>query len=70
MKLIEWLALNDVSYAEFARRIGASNAKVVQRYATGERTPDRVMMPKVVEATGGAVRADDFYTPSRQGAAV
>jgi hypothetical protein len=33
----------------------------VHRWATGENIPDREGMADIVEATGGAVRPDDFY---------
>lgn len=61
MQLKTWLQDKGVSYAEFARRIGASNGKVVQRYAERERMPEPTMMTKIVEATDGAVQPNDFY---------
>lgn len=63
MKLADYLTTNRETFAAFARRIGVANAKVVQRYANGERVPQPDIMRRIVEATGGLVRPDDFYPP-------
>jgi transcriptional regulator with XRE-family HTH domain len=60
MKLADWLKANDVSFAEFGRRIGRST-EAVRRYANEERIPDRDTMPAVARETRGLVTANDFY---------
>lgn len=61
MKLISYLEQSEISYARFAEMIGASNGKVVHRYARGEQIPSRDFMARIVEVTGGAVTPNDFY---------
>lgn len=61
MQLRDYLLSANETYAGFARRIGVSNAKVVARYAKGERIPDRLVMPRIVAATAGAVQPNDFF---------
>lgn len=61
MKLSEYLAAHDLSYAEFTRRIGATGKDTVRRYAEGGRTPNEKMMIRIIEATGGKVTANDFF---------
>lgn len=60
MRLSDWLKDNNVSNAEFGRRIERT-AEAIRRYAAGDRIPDRDTMPLIVEATGGKVTANDFY---------
>lgn len=47
------------SYAEFARLIGVSR-QTVQRYLTGERTPNLHTMGRIEAATEGRVTVSDF----------
>lgn len=61
MKLSDYLTAHAVTYSGFAAAIGVANAKVVERYAKQQRIPRPEIMRKIVGATGGAVRADDFY---------
>lgn len=63
MTLGQYLEEQKISPAEFGRRIGRSRA-AISRYVADERIPDRETMGKIVEATGGAVTANDFYAPS------
>ncbi len=60
MRLSDWLKENNVSNAEFGRRIDRT-AEAIRRYAAGDRIPDRETMPLIAEATGGVVTANDFY---------
>lgn len=60
MTLDEWLILRNLSETEFAERIGRSQASV-NRYRHGLRLPDREAMIRIIETTGGAVTANDFY---------
>ena len=70
MPLAQFLALQGLSKARFAERIGVT-AESVRRYARGKRTPCRAVMLRIIAATGGAVTADDFLARSEpdQGAA-
>lgn len=58
--LKDYLDRNKIGYAEFARRIAASNAGVVYKYATGQRQPRPRFMKAIVRETDGAVTANDF----------
>lgn len=60
MKLKDWLAEKGLSYADFGARIGRT-AQAVQRYAAGQRIPERNTMVAIIEATDGAVQSGDFY---------
>lgn len=60
MKLENWLRANSMSQAAFAKLIGVSDP-TVHRLVHGKRTPDRHVMPRIVEATGGAVTPNDFF---------
>lgn len=61
MKLSEWLHANNVSPAEFAGRLGVHRSTVGRWIdpRSGAR-PDWEVVPKITEATGGAVTANDF----------
>jgi hypothetical protein len=60
MKLADYLAAHNLSYAEFARMIHAKGKDTVRRYATG-RIPQEPYMTRIAEATGGKVTANDFF---------
>lgn len=60
MKLGVWLKQEELSFAEFGRRLGCSG-EAVRRYAEGIRIPDREAMPKIVSETSGDVTANDFF---------
>lgn len=59
MKLGTHLAANGITHAEFAIRIGTSQAAVT-RYVLGQRTPRPEVIARIAEATGGDVTANDF----------
>jgi transcriptional regulator with XRE-family HTH domain len=61
MKLADYLATQDISYAEFARKIGVTGKDTVRRYAEQGRIPSETMMLRIVEATDGKVTANDFF---------
>lgn len=63
MTLEEYLRRHDLSYGEFARTIGACNARTVQRYVTRERVPDKKRMTAIVRETKGKVGPADFFVP-------
>lgn len=60
MRLATYLTEQRLSYAEFARRIEAGGARVVERYAKGQRIPNRKYMIAIVRETEGLVGPDDF----------
>lgn len=61
MRLSDWLRDNDITPAEFGRRIGARSRMTVPRYLDGSRKPDGETMAAIYAATGGAVTPNDFY---------
>lgn len=63
MKLADYLAAEQINLSEFARQIGARNARTVQRYTKHGRIPSGMMMAKIVTATAGKVQPSDFYNP-------
>ncbi|AHE55522.1 hypothetical protein [Sphingomonas sanxanigenens] len=69
MKLSDYLAANSISYAEFARKIGAQHRRTVERYAKGARIPIGKMMAAIAIATGGQVQPNDFFAPPDPGGA-
>jgi transcriptional regulator with XRE-family HTH domain len=60
MTLSAYLEAQGMSYADFARAIGARSTETARRYATGERFPHRKMLERIAEATNGKVTANDF----------
>jgi hypothetical protein len=64
MLLTDYLSREELSFSEFARRIGTKHARTVERYAKGQAIPNRVMMPRIVEQTAGEVRPNDFFPVS------
>ena len=60
MELAAFLDREEISLSEFARRIGAKNARTVQRYTKHGRVPSGPMMIRIMQETGGAVMPDDF----------
>ena len=68
MFLRDYLKAESLSYGEFARRIGAKNARTVQRYVEGARIPRPDKMERIGRETGGRVGPADFYAqPSVEG---
>lgn len=59
MKLAEYLLVNRLSQAEFAKIIEASQV-AVSRYVSGQRIPRKKLLLKIREATGGLVTGNDF----------
>lgn len=60
MDLRDYLQDQGLSLGEFARRIKVRNARTVQRYVKGLRTPTGPVMARIVEETGGKVMPNDF----------
>lgn len=59
MKLATYLENSDLSDAAFARLIGVER-QAVGRYKAGDRFPEKPILLKIYEATGGQVSANDF----------
>lgn len=61
MTLNDWLSARaEITNSEFAERIGVSR-QALWRYRSGERMPERAVMQKIMEETGGAVTPNDFF---------
>ncbi|MCA3264946.1 MAG: helix-turn-helix transcriptional regulator [Azospirillum sp.] len=60
MTLDSWRIAQQLSFAELGRRLGCSRTQSL-RLCRGDRTPDREMMRRVGELTGGAVTPNDFF---------
>lgn len=60
MNLRPYLDENGISPAAFAREIRVEPASV-HRYLTGERIPRLEILERIIQATNGAVQANDFF---------
>ena len=60
MKLALYLTANKLTYAEFAKAVGASTF-AVGKWARGDRLPRPDALSKIVAATRGQVTANDFF---------
>lgn len=70
MTLSEYLDINKISKADFARLIGAGSRATIYRYLKGtRRAPSHDMMRRITDATAGAVTANDFYNIPTNGPA-
>lgn len=59
MKLATYLENIELTDAAFARLIGVER-QAVGRYKAGERFPEKPVLLKIYEVTGGLVTANDF----------
>lgn len=64
MKLSTYLADHSLSVADFAGKIGVT-PEAVRRYALNKRVPRRQVMERIILATGGQVRVEDFFPDLR-----
>lgn len=62
MKLSEWLETQNLSDAEFGRRIGKTHSTVL-RLKRGEIRPSMDTVEVIRSETNGAVTGDDFLPP-------
>lgn len=60
MKLKSYLREAQISYGEFAQRVGAANAGVVAKWIAGDRFPRGKFLEAIRIATDGKVLANDF----------
>ncbi|QQR69090.1 MAG: hypothetical protein IPI58_09780 [Alphaproteobacteria bacterium] len=58
--LAVYIDRNYPSRAAFAASVSVSPAAIC-RYIHGQRVPGRRVMARIVDATGGAVRPEDFF---------
>ncbi len=63
MKLAKWLETTKVPAAELARQCGV-HPITIYKWRSGENFPRAAQLAAIVEATKGAVTADDFLTES------
>lgn len=59
LPLKEYLVQRQIKIADFAKEIGVTY-EAARRYVTGERRPAWDVIPRIHEATGGAVTAQSF----------
>lgn len=64
MKLRPYLDEKKISPADFAREIRVETASV-HRYLTGERIPRMEILERIIQATEGAVQANDFFAAAQ-----
>ena len=64
MRLADYLKAHSLTEAQFAELIGV-NRSTVGRWADAERPimPQREHLTRIVDATNGAVTANDFMAP-------
>lgn len=66
-QLEKYIADQRMTQAEFAEQVGCTQVSV-SRWIAGVRMPRRGMLVRIIEATGGAVTANDFL-PAPEGEA-
>ncbi|MBB6250925.1 helix-turn-helix domain-containing protein [Nitrospirillum iridis] len=66
MKLTDYLLAENITAAEFARRLGRSRS-TIGRWCTGQRHPDAGAMRAIMEETKGAVMPNDFFESRESG---
>lgn len=67
MKLDDWLIANNERRNAFAARIGTSPGYVTE-LCGGQVTPSLGMAQRIMEATDGAVKPEDFFPRSSSAA--
>ncbi len=60
MKLRNFLTQSNQTLANFSEKVGVSEVSM-GRYAAGKRVPKPAILSQIVEASGGAVTANDFF---------
>lgn len=65
MKLDEYMSLNALTDVALAAKVGVASTTVM-RWRRGTVKPDWEVLPRIVEATGGAVTANDFMPPANE----
>lgn len=65
MKLKTYLESNNIPERVFSDLIGVTLVSV-NRYIKGTRIPDRVVMQRIAQVTGGKVMPNDFFNIAEQ----
>lgn len=65
MQLETYLAERQIGLGEFATRIGVTH-EAVRQYVRKGRVPRPEVMDRIIEATDGAVRPNDFSPMARK----
>ncbi len=60
MNLKDYLKLYNITKLNFSESLGISNVSL-SRYISGERLPEKKILKKIFEISGGLVDANDFY---------
>jgi len=60
MTLKEYIKINKISQARFARRCGISRS-AINHFIAGRRYPNPETMRRILLATNGEVKPNDFY---------
>lgn len=60
MNLTEWRKLKGVTLAQFGETVGRSHVSIM-RLERGEQWPGAKVIAAIIEATEGAVTADDLH---------
>lgn len=60
MKLTDWRRAAGLTQARLAEQLGTSQPTIA-KYEAGTIMPGRRTMPRIVDATAGAVTPNDFY---------
>ncbi len=60
MTLKDYIAENEIDMTEFADKIGCSVGGL-KKWISGDRTPRRWAIERIVKATKGKVRPADFF---------
>lgn len=58
-KLRDYRTARGLSQGDFAKSVGVQKA-TISRIEKGKRTPSMALVSRMVEATDGVLRADDF----------
>jgi predicted transcriptional regulator len=66
MKLLDYLALRNLTPTRFAEDVGIP-ASTITRIIKGERSPGLDVMAKIAKATADAVMPNDFLPPVPRG---
>lgn len=60
MKLVTWRKSNGLSQPQLAERLGLKSRVSVARYERG-RIPEKNVLERIIELTGGRVTANDWF---------
>ena len=67
MNLGEYLKRSGLALSEFAEKVGVTHASM-SRYVSGKRLPRPEILRRIADASGGEVRANDFFADAAEAA--